>query len=226
MDVRKRKWLTYLIAFCMTLSVLTGIEPASFLVHAQSSVHQPVVKDGDITFSITTPNAYAVYLAGELNGWKDKDLLLEKKADNLWTITLSTDKYEALNQPKSEYKFITYIGEDSSPQWEEGENHVVYREAFEFVKKDLNVQKGARINLPGGVYYNEAKQEAEEIAPKDITYMIQGDNKGVTLEKGQLQITDYRLQMILKEVKSQLEGFITQNKVNLIFALLRNRFHQ
>ncbi len=143
MDIRKKKWLTYFITFCMTLSVLTGMEPTSFLVYAEIGPHKPVMTKETVTFSITKPRAYAVYLAGELNEWKEKDpaFKLSQQEEDLWEITLDRSEYEKLAQTKNTYKFVTYTEENGTAYWKEGANHEAYCEGFELINKNLNVKK-------------------------------------------------------------------------------------
>ncbi len=53
-----------------------------------------------VTFSISAPDAQAVFLAGDFNGWNAEDKPLAKGSDGVWTITLK------LEAGSYQYKFV------------------------------------------------------------------------------------------------------------------------
>lgn len=60
----------------------------------------PVAGDGGIVFSLHAPDAEAVFLAGEFNGWNASDLPLQAVGDGNWSVVV------ALAPGSHEYKFV------------------------------------------------------------------------------------------------------------------------
>lgn len=223
MDLRRKKWVTCFVAFCMALSVLTGLGPTGFLLQAATGAGKPIISQEGVTFSFTTPNAYKVYLAGTFNGWNpgpdDKDgnkaVALDKQENDLWQITLSTDEFPMLKNNKNAYKFVTYSEANGQAHWEDDPNHAVYREALVINVSDLSVVKGESLELPGATYYDEANQKEETVEASKIAYTLAAQMNGVSLENGTLSITDDFIgnQVI---VKGTYNNVSTDLKINVL----------
>ena len=63
-------------------------------------------RGGGYVFRVWAPNADAVYLTGDFNGW-GADMLMEKQPSGIWTATLPDDRFGEY----SKYKFIVERGE-------------------------------------------------------------------------------------------------------------------
>ncbi len=63
-------------------------------------------KDGEYDFRVWAPNADAVYLAGDFNGWSE-DTPMTGQQDGIWTASLSGDRFG----PLSKYKYIVRRGD-------------------------------------------------------------------------------------------------------------------
>ena len=62
-------------------------------------------RGGGYVFRVWAPNADAVYLTGDFNGW-GADMLMEKQPSGIWTATLPDDRFGEY----SKYKFIVERG--------------------------------------------------------------------------------------------------------------------
>lgn len=63
-------------------------------------------KDGEYDFRVWAPNADAVYLAGDFNGWSE-DTPMTRQQDGIWTASLNGDRFG----PLSKYKYIVRRGD-------------------------------------------------------------------------------------------------------------------
>ncbi len=71
---------------------LTGALPAAAAA--------PAAGDGGVVFTYTAPDAGAVFLAGDFNGWNATDLALAKGDGGVWSVSV------ALDSGAYEYKFV------------------------------------------------------------------------------------------------------------------------
>ena len=87
------------LAIVSVLALVLSIAPAGMA--------GPVAADGGVTFTLNAPDAQAVFLAGDFNGWNASDLPLANDGAGNWSVTvpLAAGAYE--------YKFVV------DDQWQE-----------------------------------------------------------------------------------------------------------
>ena len=111
LDRAPKRWAP---ALCLLLIAALAAGPGAGLVAPRNALAAaPRPQGGGVEFSYLAPQAGAVFLAGDFNGWNATALALSKGDDGLWAATVE------LEPGSYEYKFVVdgaWVTDPDNPQ--------------------------------------------------------------------------------------------------------------